>query len=681
MGNNDNDNAKSNDSSKRRRSGTEEDDEDLRQRSKSPAIAGNSISGAGKPTRADSAIRVNTPSDDDITTNPRKYAVEIRGDWKTSLSTKQQLAEFVDAHAPDTAQVREIIQTSDNRILIFPHGAKDYNLLVNSTRWKAGAGISATPAPKGKTNSAVIIHNVDQDVTPDKIIGALVKCGFAPIKATRMKRAKDGAETPNVKVEMDVEADIVRITKEGFYMFKQRHGVSKYNAPLERQCFKCQRTDHLSIKCKYERRCLKCGGNHHHKECLVLQAGYVCCNCGGNHVANDASCPIIQKARKEATDAQAAKATSATVIIPSAQQQQISNATSNAWQLVGQPSSFAAAASASTTQHLQLNNNGGNTAQSTLTTTTAPNTATISSSQPQHPPQPLLLQGPTANSAVASKDDIHAIVKDAVSEAVAASTNQLLEGIAATFAAQFAKSVDDAMQRIMVTMERYARYNYESSLDEDEEEDEETIIRNSITSTPSNPGRAHDIEHQTDPEGTPSHSKAHQQAALTAPTFLVGPEEYTVFIPPTSFKIKKGKKEKEIAKIITDEGNARAKILKKDLKKVQIEILNASQPLSPPSTLPQPSTPHPETRKQTSPSPKRTRGRPKKKRGMSVPPKKDIAEILSASQPLVSLAPPSAPSSDTNSENPTHQRRPPILPPAILRQMSQQPPSGQNGKK
>ena len=229
-------------------------------------------------------------------------------------------------------------------------------------------------------------------------------------------------------------------------------------------------------------------------------------------------------------------------------------------------------------------------------------------------------------------------------------------------------------------MERYARYNYESSLDEDEEEDEETIIRNSITSTPSNPGRAHDIERQTDPEGKPSHSTAHLQAALTAPTFLMGPEEYTVFIPPTSFKIKRGKKEKEIAKIITDEGNARAKILKKDLKKVQIDILNASQPSSPSSLLPQPATPHPEARKQASPSPKRTRGRPKK-RGMSVPPKKDIVEILSASQPLASLAPPLAPSAEINSENPTQQQRPPILPPAILRQMSQQTSSNQNGRK
>ena len=310
-------------SSKRRRSGDDEDD--LRQRAKSPAIP--SVDNVNTPTHAGAAIHVSTPSDDDITTNPRKYAIEIRGSWKTRLSTKQQLAEFVDDNAPDSAQVREIIQTRDDRILIFPNGAKDYNLLVNSTRWKAGAGISATPAPKGKTNSAVIIHNVDRDVKPEMIISIMVKCGYAPIKATRMKRAMDGAETPNIKVEMDVEAEITKITKDGFFMYKQRHGVSRYNPPAERQCYKCQRTCHTSLQCKFARRCMKCGGDHHHKQCLILAGNYKCCNCSGNHAANDANCGVIQQARKDAATSTSVQASTHTrsTIIPSAQQITASN--------------------------------------------------------------------------------------------------------------------------------------------------------------------------------------------------------------------------------------------------------------------------------------------------------------------------------------------------------------------
>ena len=52
-------------------------------------------------------------------------------------------------------------------------------------------------------------------------------------------------------------------------------------------------------------------------------------------------------------------------------------------------------------------------------------------------------------------------------------------------------------------------------------------------------------------------------------------------LPPTMIKMQKGKDEKEVAKIISEETNARVKMMRKDLKLMQQEIVNKNLALPP----------------------------------------------------------------------------------------------------
>jgi hypothetical protein len=50
-----------------------------------------------------------------------------------------------------------------------------------------------------------------------------------------------------------------------------------------KQCFNCQRYDHIERSCKYERRCATCANFHHDSTCTTLIERRKCVNCDENH--------------------------------------------------------------------------------------------------------------------------------------------------------------------------------------------------------------------------------------------------------------------------------------------------------------------------------------------------------------------------------------------------------------
>merc|ERR1711991_97802 len=69
--------------------------------------------------------------------------------------------------------------------------------------------------------------------------------------------------------------------------------ITKYRAPLVKQCFKCNKYGHTQYACSFNESCKRFGRAHHLNECK--ENNPKCSNCSGNHQANDKSCPEYKK--------------------------------------------------------------------------------------------------------------------------------------------------------------------------------------------------------------------------------------------------------------------------------------------------------------------------------------------------------------------------------------------------
>ena len=139
----------------------------------------------------------------------RRFPIEIGGVDFSRFPTQRLLAKFIDESKPDDISISEVKRTFDRRVLLFTSSQRDYNILILADRWKLPEADKTTffarPAPKiGK--SAVVVTNVDKDVTDDEILAALRDGGFNPTSAKRLRRATDGSVTPNVKVFVNDES-------------------------------------------------------------------------------------------------------------------------------------------------------------------------------------------------------------------------------------------------------------------------------------------------------------------------------------------------------------------------------------------------------------------------------------------------------------------------------------------
>ena len=531
--------------------GDDNDDQHAAKKGRTPTdeMADGTLAAASGEASGPNIPSIEEITDDAIKSAPRRFAITLLGNWRVNGATKREIADYVENSKPDGCQIREVIFTAAEKVLIFPATSKDFNILLKEDKWKAGCKITPVIAPRARSKTAVIIHDVDKSFTETIILEELRRRGYRPSAAKRMKRASDGEETGSVKIFLEEEAQIDRAIKDGIFIKMFFHPAKRYIASRFTQCRKCQSLDgHQSNNCRRERKCMKCAEPHHHSDCLKTPDQYKCSNCNGPHTSNDNRCPKVKEAKELAPDAAAG-----------AGRQQSAPTTST--------SSSASSPNIASFPPLPPNHSAW----------TPPTAATTSSSTAAAPPPPHGGGGYGLD-----KDQLTAAIKVAVKEAVTDAfqncSQNFFQEASKTFAQEMAKSaadIRDATTALAAIMQRYAE-----DMEEDDDFSQEMSFESNInsrdcTSTPLPTGREKDVGSQT------QQAQAARRPAPTAPSLVEDQSTFMISLPPTMIKIKKGKDEKEVAKIISEETNSRVKLMRKDLKLMQQQIISKNLLLPP----------------------------------------------------------------------------------------------------
>ena len=103
---------------------------------------------SGAAPNSSSASSAPSPqSDDEMRQFPRRYGIEIAGSWTSSISSRRELGDKIDAIRPEDSQIREIIKTERGKILIFAVDMKNYNGLLKREKWRCN-DISVLPTQR-----------------------------------------------------------------------------------------------------------------------------------------------------------------------------------------------------------------------------------------------------------------------------------------------------------------------------------------------------------------------------------------------------------------------------------------------------------------------------------------------------------------------------------------------------
>lgn len=472
----------------------------------------------------------------DLDPDGRGYPVEVSNRRVYEAPTRSALVESIVKIKPPNTTIKEVLKTSDGRILVFAPTMQEYHRLLDSSRWDKSEGpVTTKIAPKqGSGNKAVVINNVDEHIQTDDILSALASQGFHATFANRLKRAKDGAPTRSVKAFIKDEKEIETLINQRFYYNLTRHTVTRYNAPKWIQCWKCQGLGHASNSCTAEeKKCMKCALQHHHRDCTANPDEYRCANCGGCHSSNDARCDIIKAAIQSTSH----------------QQQQ-------------------------TTTHQQPSNaSSGNQQQP----------------RPPPPPPPLNAWGPPLNAsentlseAPLTRTEIQHEISISIQRELATFGTTLLQGMAEVFKT----GMRDIVSEFKDQNQRYQQRIYDlekiiSNSNHFANSFEKTIIENDVfTSTPTSSDRSQALGSNTAQTSSTGPSATSQ---LTQTEITEEPGKIYVHLPAAKIQLTKGSKKIDLEKLVKKQLKAYAKIMEKDVCEIMPEIRNRFSHIPPAS--------------------------------------------------------------------------------------------------
>lgn len=156
--------------------------------------------------------------------------------------------------------------------------------------------VDPTNRPSNDRNLSVVVKNVPKHLSEASILNSISVDYHSCVSVTRFN--KNNMILPIIKADFTAATDRDKIIHEGFFIeniFLKAELYTVLASPI--RCFNCQRFGHISQNCKHSIRCVKCTGNHKHKDCSAAEVK--CCGCGGKHLSSDRKCPsfleVLQK--------------------------------------------------------------------------------------------------------------------------------------------------------------------------------------------------------------------------------------------------------------------------------------------------------------------------------------------------------------------------------------------------
>ncbi|KAJ8030992.1 hypothetical protein HOLleu_27572 [Holothuria leucospilota] len=234
----------------------------------------------------------------------------------TVVKNALKLSGLIKREKPN-ATIEQIKPIRNNAILIYPSDEKSANILLKPWSQESELGKPKPKLPQNKSlpSYGVVICGVNPEITENEIKVSLIDQAYEPKYIKRLISNVTKESTWKIKVIFSHIEETEDLISSGFYLGYVRHRVEPYRElPAIVQCFKCQGFGHTLKDCPNNSKCLRCGGLHQVKDCILPKEDKKCANCGGNHVALYKGCPSYRQARLEAskdskTYASVAKAT------------------------------------------------------------------------------------------------------------------------------------------------------------------------------------------------------------------------------------------------------------------------------------------------------------------------------------------------------------------------------------
>ena len=505
---------------------SEVDQSNKRLRSPTLAVSGD------EPSSKISKDNRGTPAD-------RNQAVEVSNISIKATKTRRELASIVEKIKPPGCKIKEVLKTNDNRFLVFGESTKDYNLLLLSDRWSTDHGIVTTKiAPRSGGGKAVVIHDCDPDIEVEEIIEAMRSQGYAPSNGNRLRRAANGAPTRSVKVWIDDESKINKLVESSFFYLYKKHSVTRYAPPRFQQCYNCQSLEHRSNNCSSTTRvCMRCTGDHHHRECLAAASEYRCANCKDQHASNDSRCIKIKEAIARITpqSGPTAPPTNPAVTPPTPVSLQQRQQERNSW-------------------------------------------GTDFPGLPSH--------NPLAGMGLATRNDLTDIVNNAVGTAVRKEIEGVVPEIAKALGAEFRLALATVTQNFTDCLDRYRKYICE--LEEVMDRDHEITTDQTLPPGPGEEEANSDVP-----------SAGRTETSTKIPRIIPEEESISISIPQAAITIQKGQRASAIEKMVKSQLKTRIKILEDEVRGMLPEIHKIYHPFAARSPIPrrhrQNSTAEPQT--------------------------------------------------------------------------------------
>lgn len=205
--------------------------------------------------------------------------VQIHGNWQEML---RNIKDKINAE-PDASLTGDLIKINVKDILHFRILQKYFDD-TGSKIW--------TLDPTKERPRKFLFRGIPTSTPISDIYDFIHEQGFKPIKAAYLTNRRTKVPMPLWMVSVRPAPGVDELLHvQYFNMLKI--SVEDFKSSKHKQCYRCQRFGHSSLKCTLTVTCVRCAGEHWAKDCPLPrdENNATCANCRGDHPASYRGCP------------------------------------------------------------------------------------------------------------------------------------------------------------------------------------------------------------------------------------------------------------------------------------------------------------------------------------------------------------------------------------------------------